>query len=191
MDYKATPKSGKSYIHMWDVASTEVFDGGFLIDKSTLPVGLEVLPKGAFLKVDLTERTAAVVKTAILFEALTAEAVLVKVKKGSLLIATDVVGTEANHSVVGAINSVDPHFDSFPIVADALGVLPLGGALQLSTAAGVAINPDGLNFCNVDIDAEPSCSVIYQARGVVPEALPQATTDAIVSALKFVQFLKK
>jgi len=180
MDYQATPQSGKSYIHMWDVASTVVFVGGFLVDKSSLPLGLEVLPKGTFLKVDLTERKASVVKTAILYEAITALSTAVKIKKGSLLIATDVVGTGA-----------DPLFDSFPIVANALGVIALGGVVQSYTAAGVAINPDGLNFCNVDIDAQPSCSVIYEARGVVPEALPSAITDAIIGALKFVQFLKK
>jgi len=191
MDYQATPQSGKSYIHMWDVASTVVFVGGFLVDKSSLPLGLEVLPKGTFLKVDLTERKASVVKTAILYEAITALSTAVKIKKGSLLIATDVVGTGANKSVVGVITTTDPLFDSFPIVANALGVIALGGVVQSYTAAGVAINPDGLNFCNVDIDAQPSCSVIYEARGVVPEALPSAITDAIIGALKFVQFLKK
>jgi len=191
MDYKATPQSGKSYVHMWDVNSTVCFDGGFLVDKSTLPVGLEVLPKGTFMKVDLEERTASVIKTATLFEALTALATTVKVKKGALLIAADVIGTEAKHSVAGVINVANAEFDSFDIEANALGVLPIGETIQLSTADGLAINPDGVTFCNVDIDAEPSCSVIFRADGVIPEALPQAPTDAMISALKFFQFLKK
>ena len=64
MDYKETPQSGKSYIHMWDVASTEEFNGGFAIEKSNLPATQEKVLKGTFLKVDFNERIARVVKTA-------------------------------------------------------------------------------------------------------------------------------
>lgn len=192
MDYKETPQSGYSYIHMWDVSSTKEFDGGFLFDKSTVPAGTVKLPRGAFLKVDQVERKATLVKTAVLFEALTAVATAVKVKKGALLLATDILGIGTKSVLVGTIDTSNADYDSFAITANALGTLALGDTLQSYDAAGSnknAINPDGLNYAEVVIDAQPSCTVIYAVDGIVTATLPQSATAAIKTALKFCQFL--
>lgn len=192
MDYKETAQSGNSYIHMWDVASTKEFDGGFLFDKTTVPSGTEKLPRGAFLKVDQVERKATLVKTAVLYEALTSVATTVKVKKGALLLATDILGAGTKSVVVGSINTSNADYDSFVIVANALGTLALGDVLQTYDAAGSdkkAVNPDGLNYAEVVIDAQPSCTVIFGALGIVTEMLPQGATAVIKSSLKFCQFL--
>ena len=178
---------------MWDVASVKVFDGGFLLDKTTLPAGCEKLPRGAYLKVDHVERKATLIKTAVLFEALTAEATAVKVKKGALLVATDVLGIGSKAVSVGTIDTSDANFDSFAITAGVFGALAEGAVLQTYNSAGTsgktAVNPDGFCYAEVVVDDEPAVSVIYEARGIVTESMPQAATDSIKSALKFCQFL--
>lgn len=193
MEYKETPQSGNSYLHVWDVASARVFDGGFLFDKTTVPDGTETLPKGVFLKVDQVERKATLIKTAVLFEAITNVSTTVKIKKGSLLLATDIVGINGAAVLVGTIDTSNADYDSFDIVADSLGALAEGAVLQTYDEAGSsnknAVNPDGINPVDVTLDAEPSCSAIYAVDGIVTERLPHEPTDAIKTALKFCQFL--
>lgn len=193
MDYKETAQSGNSYSHLWDVATARVFDGGFLFDKTTVPTGTEVLPKGAFLKVDQTERKATLIKTVVLHEAITTASEAIKIEKGALLVATDVLGTAAKAVVVGAIDTSNDDYDSFAIVANSFGALDAGAELQTYDGAGasgkVAVNPDGINQFDVVIDAQPSCSVIYAVDGIVTSRLPQTATAAIKTALKFCQFL--
>lgn len=193
MDYKNTPQSGNSYSHMWDVDSVRVFDGGFLFDKTTVPAGTEVLPRGAFLKVDQTERKATMIKTVTLHAAVGSADTAVKIKKGSFLVATDVIGNAAKAITVGAIDSDDPDFDEITIVANSLGTAASGAVLQNYDEAGasgkVAVNPDGLNYTDVALDAQPSCSVVFEAKGIVTSRLPQVSNDTIKTALKFCQFL--
>lgn len=193
MKYNVTPQSGNSYTHQWDVASVKVFDGGFLLDKSNLPAGLEVLPRGSYLKIDFAERKAKLIKTVILHKGLTDTATTVEIKKGSNLVATDIIGNGAKAVVVGNIDTSSPDFDSFTIAANALGTADINTSLQTYDSAGAsgkkAINPDGLNYADVVIDDEPAVSVIYQAHGIMTEALPQGTTKSIVDSLKFCQFL--
>lgn len=193
MDYSITAQSGNSYTHMWDVASTREFEGGFLFDKTTIPSTVTVLPKSALLKVDQTERKATLIKTAELYEAITALSTTVKIKKNSLLLATDVIGTSDIAVTVGTIDSSNADYDSFTIVADTFGALDAGTVFQTYDAAGAsgksAVNPDGMNYADVSLDTNPTCSVIYEAKGVVPSALYQPLTSAIKTALKFCQFL--
>ena len=193
MDYKNTAQSGNSYTHQWDVASVRVFDGGFLFDKTTVPTGTEKLPRGSFLKVDQDERKATMIKTATLQAALLIGDEVAKVKKGSLLLATDILGAGSKAVVVGTIDTSNADYDSFAITAGALGALAIGTVLQTYDSAGssgkVAINPDGLNFADVAIDTQPTCSVIFEVKGVVSSKLPNSPTDAIKTALKFCQFL--
>lgn len=191
MDYQIIPASGNSYTHQWDVSSAKVFEGGFLFDKTTVPEGTEKIPRGSLIKVDFVERTVSLVKTAVLFEALTALATAVKIKKGSLLLATDILGTGTKTVTVGTINTSNANYDSFAIEADALGVLAEGAVLQQFTAVedGTTVNPDGLNYREELLDAEPSCDVIYAVDGIKTEALPQGITDAIEAALPRCQFL--
>jgi hypothetical protein len=193
MDFKTTAQSGNSYSHMWDVSSMKMFDGGFALDKTNLPAGLTKLPKGVFLKADHTERTAKLIKTAVLYEAITTDSTAVKIKKGALLVATDVLGTGAKAVTVGTIDTSNAAYDSFAITAGALGALAEGAMLQTYDSAGAsgksAINPDGLNPFEVEIDTYPTCSIMFRADGVVTSRLPQAATAAIKSALPNVQFL--
>lgn len=193
MDYKETAQSGNSYLHMWDVETTREFEGGFLFDKTTVPTGTVKIPKGAFLKVDHTERKAKLVKTAVLAAAITAATTEVRIKKGSLLLATDVVGIGAAAVTVGVIDGTNADYDAFTIVEESLGTAASGAVLQTYDSAGttgkVAVNPDGLNYREIELDAQPSCSVIYEAKGIVASRLPQAVTSAIKTALKFMQFI--
>ena len=193
MDYTNTAQTGNSYTHMWDVDTTREFEGGFLFDKATVPVGTLKLAKGMLLKVDHVERKATLLKTAVLQAQLTALATEVRILKGSLLLATDVIGTAAIGITVGAIDTSNAGYDSFAITANDLGALAVGAILQTYDSAGangkVAINPDGLNYADITLDAQPSCTVIYEAKGVQTAKLPQGVTAAIKTALKFIQFI--
>ena len=188
-----TAQSGKSYIHMWDVDTTREFEGGFLFDKTSVPTGTLTVPKGSFLKVDQTERTAKLIKTVALHKALLTSDTEVQLEKGSLLLATDVIGTGAIGITVGAIDTSDADYDAITITANALGALAIGALLQTYDSAGatgkVPVNPDGLTYTEIELDAQPSCSVIYEAKGIQSANLPQKVTDAIKTALKFCQFI--
>ena len=193
MDYTNTAQTGNSYTHMWDVATTREFEGGFLFDLATVPAGTLTLPKGALLKVDHVERKATLIKAPVLQAALLIGATEVRLKKGSLLLATDVIGTAAIGITVGTIDTSNADYDAITIVAGSLGALAVGTILQTYDSAGgsgkYAINPDGLNYAEITLDAQPSCSVIYEAKGVQTAALPQGITAAIKTALKFMQFI--
>lgn len=303
MHYTETAQSGNSYSHMWDVASMKTLDGGFLFDKTSVPAGTVKLPKGVFLKADFGERTAKMIKVAVLHEAITAASEVVKIKKGALLLATDILGIGIKAVVVGAVDTSNAAYDSFAIVAGSLGALGAGAVLQQFSAAStggtkgvytltigtnptaddklsvngieytfaaaagegviavgatatataanlqdtleadnqdfvvkangaklvftqkvagvgaipaivvtkvegtgtlaatiaqttagvlasaVPVNPDGLNPFEVEIDSQPSCSIMFRADGIVKSRLPQATTSAIEAALTHCQFL--
>lgn len=193
MDFKQTAAGAKSYVHMWDVASVKPFDGGFAVDKTTIPAGTEKLPKGTFMKVDHTERLAKVIKTAVLHADVASTDTVVKVKKGAMLVATDILGTAAKAVTTGAIDTTNADYDSFAITANALGTLSAGAILQTYDSAGAsgktAVNPDGMLIADTVIDLNPTCTVIYRVDGVVKSALPQAVTTAIQTALSNVQFL--
>jgi hypothetical protein len=190
MDYKSTTQKGSSYIHIWDVSSVKTYDGGFLLDKSNLPDGLKQLPRAAFLKVDLEERTAKVVKTVSLFEAIAAASVEAKIKKGSLLKKNDIIGAGSKFVTVGDIDTSNAEYDSFAIEAGSLGELEINSTLQ-SFDFGKVVNPSGFNYTDVKIDAQPSVTVVFAVDGVVAERLPFPVTDEIEAALKFCQILKK
>lgn len=190
MDYKITPQSGNSYSHMWDVATMKTLDGGFLFNKATVPAGTEKLPKGVFLKADLTEQKAVIVKTVKLAKALLTTDTEIEIEKGHFLLATDKIGVGEKSITVGVIDTSDEAVDVITITADALGALAKGDVLQTYDANGV-VNPDGLNPVDVVLDAQPTCSIMFRADGIVKSRLPQATTVAIETALKDCQFLNK
>lgn len=192
MDYKETPQSGNSYTHQWDIASEEKYDGGFRLVKTNLPTDLEKLPRGTFVKLDLTERKATVVKTAKIAEAVTALTTTVKVEKGSLLVVGDIVGIGTTSVEIEDFDTSNEDYDSFTITAEALGTIALGGKLQEYAEAGdnkAVVNPDGFTPAEVVIDREPSCSAIFKAYGIVASQMPYPVTDAIISALGKCQFV--
>lgn len=137
MHYTETAQSGNSYTHMWDVATMKTFDGGFLFSKSCVPAGTAKLPKGVFLKADLVNRTATMIKTAVLHEAITAASEAVKIKKGALLLATDILGIGTKAVVVGTVDTSNAAYDSFAIVANTFGALAAGTVLQQYSAESV------------------------------------------------------
>ena len=69
----------------------------------------------------------------------------------------------------------------------------LAAAIEQETAGVAAdsypVNPDGLCPVDVEIDAEPTVSVMFRADGIVETTLPLAVTPAIWAALPFCQFL--
>lgn len=188
MHYTETAQSGNSYSHMWDVASMKTLDGGFLFDKATIPAGTEKLPKGVFLKADLTNRKASLVKTAKLAAAVLVTDTEVKLEKGHMLLATDKIGTGSTSVTVGTLDTSDEDYDVMTIVANSLGAIAIGDVLQQFDASGI-VNPDGLNPFEVELDAQPSCSVMFRADGIVVSRLPQPVTAAIDAALVNCQFL--
>jgi hypothetical protein len=193
MHYKETAQSGKSYSHMWNVETTREFEGGFLFDKTSVPAGTEKLPRGVFLKVDHTERKAKLIKTAVLAAAIEAATTSVRIEKGANLLPTDVIGIGSAAVTVGTIDTSNSSYDSFTIQAGDLGTAASGAVLQTYDSAGssgkVPVNPDGLNYREIELDDQPSCSVIWKADGIVESRLPQAVTGAIKTALKFMQFI--
>lgn len=188
MHYKETAQAGHSYLHLWDVASEKAYDGGFLLDTSSFPIGTKVVPKGTLVKCDLSERIAVPVKTVVLAEALTAEGTALKIEKGHNLIATDKIGTSTASVTVGTIDDSNENYDVITIEANALGALSEGDILQSHDTEGVIV-PNGLIHRDVEIDDETLCSVIFRADGIVISRLPQPVSPAIETALKDCQFL--
>ncbi len=80
------------------------------------------------------------------------------IKKGSLLVKNDVIGTSSNFVTVGDINTSNAEYDSFAITANALGELGIDSTLQ-EFVSGKLANPDGFNYTDVKIDAQPSVSL--------------------------------
>ncbi|MFS0489895.1 hypothetical protein [Leadbetterella byssophila] len=192
MEFKQSPQSGNSYSHMWDVASMKTYDGGFLLDKATVPADLEYLPKGAFLACNLTDRKAKFVKTAVVHENVTAESTTLKIKKGHFLKSTDVIGTGTKSVAVGTIDTSDSDYDSITIVANSLGALTAGAILQSYKEAGSnkeKLLPNAINPFDVKIDSEPTVSGMFRADGIVKSRLPQKVAADFESALPHCQFL--
>lgn len=188
MDFNVTAQSGNGYTHLWDVSTVEVFDGGFALDKDNLPATLRVLPRGTLLSVDLAERTAKVVKTATIAEALTTSATEVRIKKGSLLVKGDVIGYGNKSVTVGDISTDADDYDSFSITANALGAIAVNEVVQ-SFVGTTAVPVAGFNYADVKIDLYPSVSVIFKVYKVESDKLPYPISKAIVSALNLCQIL--
>lgn len=190
MYFKRKGASGNSYTHLWDISTVRVYDGGFGLDKSNLPTDLKELPRGAILSVDLEERTARVIKTAELAEALTAETTEAKIRKGSLVVVGDILGLGDKSVVVAALDTSDPSFDSFEIEANALGVAPIGAALA-SFKDGRPVKAAGFNSRDVKLLGEDSVSVVYAVDKVESSRLPYPVTESIIADLKQCLILKK
>ena len=139
----------------------------------------------------LVERKAKLVKTVEIHAAVSSTDTAVKIKKGHMLLTTDIIGNGSKSVTVGTIDTSDDDFDELTITANALGTLSAGAVLQTATAAGsskAVVNPDGLNPFEVLIDANPLCDVMFKADGIVVSRLPQKINDTIKTALKFCQF---
>lgn len=183
MYYKRKEARGNSYTHLWDVSTERVYDGGFGLDKSNLPIDLKELPRGAILSVDLKERTARVIKTVELAEALTAESTKVKISKGSLVKAGDILGVGDKSITVGVLDTSDVGFDSFEIEANALGTAEINTVLS-SYKEGKPIKAAGFNSRDVKLLGEDSVSVVYAVDKVESSRLPFTITESIIADLK-------
>lgn len=190
MYYKEKKASGNVHTHLWDISTIRNLDGGFGLDKSSLPANLKELPRGTVLAVDLDERVAKVVKAVELAEALKDDAVVVKVKKGSLISSGDVLGIGSKSVEVKDLKIANASFDSFAIEAGALGTAPLGAVLS-SYEGNNPVKADGFNSRDVKLLGEDSVSVIYAVDKVNAERLPYPITEGIISDLKQCLILKK
>lgn len=135
MHYKETAQAGNSYLHLWDVASIKTFDGGFLFDKTSIPEGTERLPKGVFLRGDFVERKATLIKTVKVTKAVAVSDTEVRIAKGHLLLATDIIGVAGKAILVGTIDTSNDDYDAITITAGALGAVAINTILQSYSAA--------------------------------------------------------
>lgn len=158
----------------WNERTCVRRQGGFMIDKDSLPVGMKVLPKGAVLAIDASTSKAVFVKTAVAQADAASSATSLKVKKGHDL----VVGDKIAGSTISAINTSNASYDTLTV-----------GALSASVSADDVLNSDlgdgivGLNYAPVVIDEAPSCTVTLQAYDIDESTLPYAINAAIKSGL--------
>ena len=183
MYFKRKEARGNSYTHLWDVSTERVYDGGFSLDKTNLPTEMKELPRGTILCVDLKERIARVIKTVELVETLTAESTKVKIRKGSLVKAGDILGVGGKSITVGVLDTSDAKFDSFEIEANALGTAKINTVLA-SYEEGNPIKAAGFNSRDVKLLGEDSVSVVYAVDKVESSRLPFPITESIIADLK-------
>ena len=163
---------------LWREDTCEWFTGGFNLDKTNLPAGLEVLPKGTVLSLDIANRKATAVKTVRVTKAVTAADTEVQIAKGHILVATDIIGTAGKTVTVGAINTSNAGYDTITIVANALGVVANGAALESATS-----NDVGLNYAPKPLKGTVSVSATIQAYEIQGANLPYPVTSTIKEKL--------
>lgn len=157
----------------WNERTCVRRQGGFMIDKDSLPVGMKVLPKGAVMAIDANSK-AVFVKTAEAQADAASAATSLKVKKGHDL----VVGDKIAGSTISAINTSNAGYDTLTV-----------GALSASVTAGDILNSDlgngivGLNYAPVVIDDAPSCTITLQAYDIDEDTMPYKINAAIKSGL--------
>ncbi|PPL04971.1 hypothetical protein [Parapedobacter indicus] len=175
---------------LWDEKTVRVHTGGFNINPNDFPRSVEYIKKGTPLAIDWATRNAKPVKTVTLAAALEADDTEVIVKKNHTFLVNEHVGNGTKAATISAIDSVDTATDKLTISA-ALGALPEGTVLTISTEAGdnkALLVATKLNYADVKLEGQPSVSAIYAADEVRESKLPYALTDAIKTSLT-VRFL--
>lgn len=148
----------------WNERTCERRQGGFTIDKTSLPTNMKVLPKGAVIALN-SSGNAILVKTAQAQADAASAATSLKVKKGHNLVVGDVIAG----STISAINTSNSSYDTLTVTA-------LGSAITandvLNTSLGEGIV--GLNYAPVVIDDQPTCTVTLQAYDIDEDTMPYA-----------------
>lgn len=156
----------------WNEKTCIRMTAGFDLSKANLPVGMELLPKGAPLAV--VNKVAYLVKTATVHANANQSATSVQVKKGHAVVVGDVL----NGSTVSAINTENEDFDVLTVSALAAAVKE-GDVLADAKAGNVC----GLNYATVRIDQFPTCTPTIQAYEIEEKTLPYPVSEAIKTAL--------
>lgn len=185
MYYNVTAQSGTSYAHLWDIETARQHEGGFLL--TGVPDGLDIVPRGTLVTVDTVNRTANVIHSAKVVEAVTASATSVKISKSSLISKGDVVGIGGKYVTVGAITSGD-EYNSFAITAGALGTIEAGDAL-ITYANGAAVKVGGFLSHDTENDANPVASVTFAAVGIHESEMPYGVGTDAKAQLNLCQFV--
>lgn len=159
---------------LWREDTCEWFTGGFNLDKTNLPSGLDALPKGAILSLDFANRAAVAVKTASVTKAVLSTDTEVQIAKGHILVATDVIGINGNTVTVGTINTSNADYDVITITANALGAVSLGAILESNSGENI-----GLNYAPKPLKGTVSVSATLQAYEVQGANLPYPVSSSL------------
>lgn len=145
----------------WNERTCERRQGGFMIDKTSLPSGMKVLPKGAVMA--LSSGIAIYVKTAQAQADAASAATSLRVKKGHDLVVGDTIAG----STISAINTSNANYDTLTVTALSAAVTA-DDVLNSSLGDGIV----GLNYAPVVIDDQPSCTITLQAYDIDEATMP-------------------
>lgn len=157
----------------WNERTCVRRQGGFLVDKNSLPDGMKVLPKGAVMCAK-SDGKAAFVKTAVASAAVASAATFVKLVKGHGF----KVGDTVNGSAISAISTTAQNYDTLTVAALTAGIEE-GGIVCSSFGDGIL----GLNYAPVVIDDVPTCTVTLQAYEIDESTLPYKINAAVKEGL--------
>ena len=146
----------------WNERTCERRQGGFMIDKTSLPSGMKVLPKGAVMALNASGN-AIYVKTAQAQADAASAATSLRVKKGHDLVVGDTIAG----STISAINTSNANYDTLTVSALSAAVTA-DDVLNTSLGNGIV----GLNYAPVVIDDQPSCTITLQAYDIDEATMP-------------------
>lgn len=136
MQFKISGKDPVAKV-LWPEESVYKATGGFTLDKTNLPDGIDFLPKGSLIAADFATRKAVVVKNAVVKAAVEAAGVEIPVGKNNLLKVGDFVSKAVGGTsyAITAIDKSDADVDTVT-VGTALGALAKGDILFASVESG-------------------------------------------------------
>ena len=155
----------------WNEKTCVRREGGYDVDKATLPADMAYLPKGAVMAINPTTGVAALVHTAKVHAAATS-ATAIQVEKGHSL----KVGDAVLETTITAINTSNTAYDVLTLAAAKSATL--GQVIATATA-----NVAGLNYATVKVDAFPTCTITVQAYEIDEASLPFPVNADIKQAL--------
>ena len=183
MKYEVT-EAGPIREELWNEKTVRVHFGGFNLDVDDFPAGIGYAKKGLPLAVDFATRNATPVKTAKVTAVVADDATAIPVAKGHIFKVGDFIGTADGAQVITGITA---GADSDTItVGTTLGeALAVGDVLTSATGAGEGKLHEAtkLNYADVKLEGQPSCSAIYAVDEVREGKLPYPLTDAIKESL--------
>lgn len=197
--FKKSAKEFGGFIPVWKYVRGKIMSGG------SLPTDIEkgLYPSGAPVQINTADHTAKILRYFVVNAAVTSSDTTVQVKVGTglpTLLATDIVmkapatyATTGKSSLVGTITNGEG-YDSFTIVANALGVLDEGDILiEAATASATAVQavkPNALLENDIYVDADTfasSATGVYNG-DVYADRINWAVPDSVKAALPQIFF---
>lgn len=171
----------------------EDFAGGGVLDDTNLAAG-DYVKAGAIVNFDEATRKVKPLKLATVYEAAASNATVIKINKGSHLVATDKVGKTVGSAAyaISAIDSSNALYDSITL-GTTLGVaLAAGDQLFESSAAGanaaaLNVSPNGVMKYDVEVGKNEGCAVIRRGT-VYNRRIPSAVKSAVAAYLPHIIF---